>query len=336
MSTALATIEPTPEDVPRAGKRHPWQCHAPLGHGRRCGHYNRARDAECQDCGAPYAQEERFTPKPGKQLAESVSLSEALEEYARLAYAVRQHFAELAAIEERLGVLFLSQGSGDGDRVESVNLHSTGRDWPIEYGAPARVLESAERQIWGAIVHRSGIFRMLSHKRAVEVGDQLEKGELPPLTHAEVQRWLDNARGSADALLREKIDEVFDWLRPRSKLKSNNKVVVGKRVIVGYVVERANPCWGWKPQVNYHAIHRLTSLETLFSTMAGMGERTKGWKSDLQTAIDGADPEDPRGETVFFKFRACRNGNLHLEFRRPDLLARLNQIAGRGFLPPSD
>lgn len=40
------------------------------------------------------------------------------------------------------------------------------------------------------------------------------------------------------------------------------------------------------------------------------------------------------GETDLFAFRCCANGNLHLRFRRLDLLARFNQIAGGRRLRP--
>jgi hypothetical protein len=34
------------------------------------------------------------------------------------------------------------------------------------------------------------------------------------------------------------------------------------------------------------------------------------------------------GETEYFAFRCFRNHNLHLRFKRPDLVAKINQIAG--------
>jgi hypothetical protein len=34
------------------------------------------------------------------------------------------------------------------------------------------------------------------------------------------------------------------------------------------------------------------------------------------------------GETEYFRFKCCRNHNLHLEFKRLDLVEKLNAIAG--------
>lgn len=37
---------------------------------------------------------------------------------------------------------------------------------------------------------------------------------------------------------------------------------------------------------------------------------------------------DGTGKTDYFRFRCCLNGNLHLEFLRLDLVAKLNAVAG--------
>jgi len=44
--------------------------------------------------------------------------------------------------------------------------------------------------------------------------------------------------------------------------------------------------------------------------------------------LSGLVGEDGIGETDYFAFRCFKNGNLHLIFKRPDLVRRLNQIAG--------
>ena len=46
----------------------------------------------------------------------------------------------------------------------------------------------------------------------------------------------------------------------------------------------------------------------------------------LIDAIEAA--KDGTGETEYLRFRCFRNRNLHLEFKRLDLVAKLNAIAG--------
>jgi hypothetical protein len=104
-------------------------------------------------------------------------------------------------------------------------------------------------------------------------------------------------------------------------------------VVLGYVVER----WekyvrSWR--VNYTAEQRLTALENVFTALDGRGQITKSHYSQIHNVVH-AEGFDGAGETEYFRFRVFQNGNLHLWFKRPDLLARFNALAG-GRLRPAE
>jgi len=125
------------------------------------------------------------------------------------------------------------------------------------------------------------------------------------------------------------VQEVFEWLRPRrtrfNRYKTNTELEVGRRAIIPFVVGLRYCGDGF--DVGYRQEANLTALENVFSGLDGQGEIRKGYYSLLSGAIKQAGI-DGRGETDYFRFRACRNGNLHLEFKRLDLLQRFNEIAG--------
>jgi hypothetical protein len=74
-------------------------------------------------------------------------------------------------------------------------------------------------------------------------------------------------------------------------------------------------------------------LENVFTALDGNGQIAKRYNSVLEDAICSA--PGGVGETDYFNFKAHRNGNLHISFRRRDLLARFNQIAGGARLRPA-
>lgn len=49
----------------------------------------------------------------------------------------------------------------------------------------------------------------------------------------------------------------------------------------------------------------------------------QGWLADAICAADGG-----IGETEYFAFKCYGNGNLHLRFKRMDLVKKLNAVAG--------
>ena len=92
------------------------------------------------------------------------------------------------------------------------------------------------------------------------------------------------------------------------------------------MIDRDNAKRG-KYRVRYDkSQQQLQTLENVFIALDGKGITGNGYRSDLENAIHAS--EDGTGQTEYFDFRAYKNGNLHLLFRRSDLLAELNRRAG--------
>ncbi|WP_243374595.1 DUF4942 domain-containing protein [Geotalea sp. SG265] len=195
-----------------------------------------------------------------------------------------------------------------------------------------KVCEEIQRQAWRCIVDRLEIRRILSVKRREELDRQLSGDRyhdikpLPEITEENILAMLQDGMAKAQDYAKEAVYEVFDWLRPHrgrnSDLKTNLKWQIGKRVIV-HAVEKGFT--RGKFRVNYHRDKEITALDNVFHMLDGRGP-LKTHHGPLYDAIN--DSPDGTGETDFFRFRCCLNGNLHIEFKRPDLVAKVNSIAG--------
>lgn len=301
--------------------RHPWTCRRPTKGGGKCNVRNLARDASCRNCGAPYAPESTPSWEPDPTLAGRVTIRQAVEEWATLETEIRMCFARLDAVESRLSFLF-------SDEDSTLKLRNSRDRALIDEGVDS-VVERTKRQIWASIVDKLEVRRFVSDTRWREISDQLEKGALPDLTVEAIEAWRTSIMGSMDSLLREKVTEVFDYLRPRhDHHKTNSPFELGRKVILTHCVEKHDPRWSWKPRLDYRWHQMFSSIESLFRTLDGKGTGTAHSQSDVQMAIAKCDPETGLCETEYFKIRACRNGNCHLEFRRMDLVEKLNRIAG--------
>ena len=80
-------------------------------------------------------------------------------------------------------------------------------------------------------------------------------------------------------------------------------------------------------RVNYSKDQHILALDSVFSLLDGKGP-IRDYKSPLREAIDAC---DGKGETTYFRFKCYRNGNLHLEFKRLDLVKQLNGLAVGSF-----
>lgn len=200
----------------------------------------------------------------------------------------------------------------------------------------AKVLDGIKRRAWMVIVDRLEIRRILSIKRREELDRQLsgesrnsyEKvAELPEITEANILSMFQDGMAKATDYANEAVYEVFDWLRPgtwqRTEYKTNDKWKLGRKVIKTWVVE---PGYGRGLfRVRYGIEKNVTALDNVFHMLDGRGALNTH-NGPLTDAIMNS--ADGYGETDFFKFRCCKNGNIHLEFKRMDLVAKINKTAG--------
>jgi hypothetical protein len=246
----------------------------------------------------------------------------------------RRCFAELAEASRALNAVF-TDGNVCGIRIDA--SHSGSWD---NFDNADRAVERMSRDAWGIIVEKLELRRMMSTSRWSELSKQLKEGDLPKITEANVFGF---AKSYADALpemIEEAVREVYDWLRPRDRehsrageYKTNQIYVVGERVVLPYMVESEWVKDGFRVRFD-RSQQQLIALENVFRALDGAGNVGKEHFSVLERAIKESGPKGV-GETEYFGFRAFKNGNLHLRFKRRDLLGRFNQIAGGKRLRPN-
>lgn len=193
------------------------------------------------------------------------------------------------------------------------------------------VMGTLKRDAWAVILQRMEIRKILSIKRREELDRQISSGEgLPEVSEENILAMFESAAAKVSTYLEEAVKEVFEYLRPpHSSFKTNTEFEIGKRVILSWMVEKAWNRGKFRP--NYNREKYLTALDNVFQMLEGKGH-VKTFHGQLYDAI--IESADGSGETDYFKFRCYLNGNLHLEFKRLDLVAQLNAIAGGNRLKP--
>lgn len=242
--------------------------------------------------------------------------SEATAEIARLVSAFR-------AQTERLDAAFRT------DRYSrfSMDLMYTGHRYNLDDQGAADLVKEMERWAWDVLVDALGVKNVMSVAKRKEFDEQLKKGELPPVCEQTIAGILLGLTGQAKDFARDAAREVFDMLRPRGhwggEYKTNNAFRVGRRVILPHHVERKYNGDGY--HVDYNREQELTAIDGVFHLMDGRGTMRDN-KGPLIKAINAVDRAG-RGETDYFEFRCFKNRNLHLRFKREDLVKELNFLA---------
>jgi hypothetical protein len=199
-----------------------------------------------------------------------------------------------------------------------------------------------KRSAWKIIAERLQIRNYMATEAVKKLDDQLEKvDQMPEIETESIMAFLAGTVGRIGEFQTEAVRECFEMIRPRRIMHKTNernaKYEVGKKIILsGWV--RAN--WGGGYAPSYYREQDFRILQNAFSLMDGKGA-IKSHYGELADDIvkttrpdkdDALTPQKLTGETEYFRWKVYRNGNLHLEFRRMDLVQRLNEIGGAGTL----
>lgn len=252
--------------------------------------------------------------------------------YERSRDLIVEGFAAIEAARQEFAAHF-ALGGDSADRLSIYAYRNSHH--PID-DSPEHALVELRRKAWSVIVDRLELKRVMSVERWCELQQQLEKEELPEITHDSVRRFGAthiNPR-SLETMMKEAIAEVYKWLRPGeyglARYKRASRWEVPERIALSYVVESH---WDGGLRVRFGSGGKsddrqmMLALENVFSWLDGKGQVAKSHKSELEQAIEGCRP-GVLGTTELVEFRAYKNRSLHLRFRRLDLLKRLNEIAG--------
>lgn len=258
-------------------------------------------------------------------LAIRTPVREIVATYQRAEAEVREAFAKLAAVETSLDKVFITDDLTTG-RVVSFTIRNFS-DWHSANDVEP-VIQQMRRGAWGALSDRLELRRMMSVARWAQLERQLREDDWPEVTEANIGAFVSQFSSQLAPMLEEAIVEVFDWLRPRREdhpYKTNSAFQLGPKVIIPYAVE-----WNFGVRLRYEDEQRFLALENVFNALDGKGQIAKSHYSELHSAVK----KGPVGETSLFHFRAFHNRNLHLTFKRLDLVAKINKAAGDAALKP--
>jgi len=228
---------------------------------------------------------------------------------------IRQGFALLDTAQARLNEQFR-----DTYRFTLKIEHCSRR-----YTQADEVLKELKKEVWSVFIERMELRRILSVERAKELDRQLQSGEgLPDIDEAQILAMMEGTLAQVHTFIEEAVKEVFEFLRPPgSRYRTNSEFEIGKRVIISYACE-TNYQGGFR--VDFYREQNIRGIDNVFHALDGNGT-VHTHRGPLVDAINQCS-RDGQGETQYFKFKCFLNRNLHLEFKRLDLVAKLNQVAG--------
>lgn len=190
------------------------------------------------------------------------------------------------------------------------------------------VISAIKRVAWRFVIQKLQIKDFISTKKRKELDQKIERNEMPNFTAREVALFITDASQNVNNLVTESAKEVFNFIKPNWTGLKTNEFSKGMppKVIIPYVMDTWYSRAG---TIDYRQKDRLKDLDNLFHLMDGNG--VSQYPGDIVTAIEST-KDSNSAETKYFKLTWYKNGNLHVEFKRMDLLNKLAQMGSENTL----
>lgn len=199
-------------------------------------------------------------------------------------------------------------------------------------------IEAIKRELkkdaWKVIAKRLELRKFMSIADCRKFDDQLEAGTaLPEIEEDTIWNFLQDVTSRLSDFKKEACKELFNTLRPwRLTHKTNEKNArfeLGEKIIlVGWVSRWMGDYY----TTNHYRDDHFRQLDNVFRLLDGKGIGQE-YHGELATEIVRQTKNTgDYGETEFFRFNCFKNGNLHLTFKRMDLVQKLNEIGGEGLI----
>ena len=211
----------------------------------------------------------------------------------------------------------------------------------MDFAKPETAMKEMKRQCWQAIAGQLEIRTMLSLAKLKELDSQLHTGEgLPDIEFGAIMATLEGILAQRGDFLRDKVAECYQWLRPSGRRSreyvTNAKSLalgVGEKVILTWAVRRGYGQTG-AFEVSYGSSQdNLRALDQVFHLLDGAPQSSTHYGDLCEAIRTQTSKENNAFESKYFAGRAFQNGNLHLTFRRSDLVDKFNLICGGNALP---
>ena len=243
-----------------------------------------------------------MTYNPQKSVSVPVTIQEAIDDVAHIEQLVKDAYRLLDMAEQI--------GERHKIRVKSQvhNRHHLHHDAALK---PIRV------QAWQRLMGVTGLRQIMDTKALDDFESQLYK-DAPEFNEESVRGTLLSKLQDSETMFARGLVDMFRILSGAYKTNKDAAFKIPKKIIIRNVVS----CGPQGLVINYHHNSRLDDIDRVFKTLDG-----KKFESyELIAALGKSWQEDGVHECDMYKARAYINGNMHLEFRRADLLEKANAI----------
>lgn len=162
-------------------------------------------------------------------------------------------------------------------------------------------------------------FKQLMDAQAVAEFEKSLSPKPPEFTEANIRSTFIDLQLSAGEMFRRGVFNVFRYLSDDYRTNASEPFRIGRKVVMSWMV---GPSFRRGLSIRYgHSSDKLNDLDRVFQTLDSKQFQPR----TLESAMNAAFEQGEVFESDYYRAKAFKNGNIHLEFKRLDLLDKVNE-----------
>lgn len=245
-----------------------------------------------------------------QQLRVQKSIDEVIEDFETADRLVRDAYRLIAQADELMDHYKINVKSHIHNRM---NTH------------PDSALKRPRRNAWIHIMDLTRLSQVMDKKAVEEFQEQINKNP-PPLNRETVEGTLLSKLQESDHMFSRGLVGIFKGLSGKYTAHKDAAFKVPKKVIIQRAVETQ---FNGQLAINSNSYTTVNDIDRVFKTLDGLQFKEYALIYAMTTAWQSEEVY----ECDMYRARAYAIGTLHLEFKRPDLLDKANEIIEQWYGP---
>ena len=181
-----------------------------------------------------------------------------------------------------------------------------------------------DQRLWRHALDKTGFFQFMDRQAHREFDAGLDKNP-PEFSEDNIRSTLLEVASQADELFARGLVNVFRRLSKEHKSNTNEPFKVNRKAVMTYMLDTY---WakasggGLKISYRQGASDEINDIDRVIKVLDGKEHHPRA----LEIAINEAFQTSNVYEDEYYLIRGFRNGNLHITFKREDLLDKANKV----------
>jgi hypothetical protein len=186
-------------------------------------------------------------------------------------------------------------------------------------------VKDIDRQLWRQAFDKTGFLQLMDREAKSNFDRDLDKNP-PEFTEQNIRSIFLSLAQESDEMFVRGLVNVFRRLSKDHRTNTNSPFKVNDKAIISYMFE-SNYSGGLSVKSWTRAGEELNDLDRVIKTL----DEKQHHARTLQTALNAHfynDYSEPY-EDEYYRIKGFKNGNMHLQFKRLDLLEKANKLIAK-------